>query len=86
MEFGYVLYQVHPVDADGPGPTVNLDFQATVDCQGQVILGNLAAFHQVRVGIVLVEIVLNERLKGPPSLVTFSSSESESLRRFVKLP
>ena len=37
LEFGYVLYQVHPVDADGPGPTVNLDFQATVDCQGQVI-------------------------------------------------
>ena len=54
LELGYVIFQVHPVGADGPGATVNLDFQATVGCQGQVIVYFDAVDHNIAEDIFVI--------------------------------
>ena len=52
-ELGRVLFQMHSLDADAPGLPADLDLQPAVVAQRQVVLGDLVAFGEVGVGIVL---------------------------------
>ena len=53
MQLGNILFQVHPFNPDFSLPLTGVNDQAALQCQGQVVLRNLVAFHQVRVGVVL---------------------------------
>ena len=53
LHLGNVFFEMDPADSDGFGTSVAFDIQVAVNGDGQIVLGNLVALHQVGVRVVL---------------------------------